>query len=118
MKALQLLGSDKDGGAETYFLSLVEALQAGGVPQACVFRHHEARERRLSQIGAPFETARFGGPLDLLTRGQVKRFAKKQDAQVLIAWMNRAARHTPRGRWGRIGRLGGYYGLKYYRGFD
>jgi glycosyltransferase involved in cell wall biosynthesis len=32
--------------------------------------------------------------------------------------MNRAARHTPRGPWARIGRLGGYYNLKYYRGFD
>jgi glycosyltransferase involved in cell wall biosynthesis len=118
MKALQLLGSDKDGGAETYFLSLVEALQAAGVPQACALRRHEARERGLSRIGAPYEAVRFGGPLDLLSRGQIKRFAKKQDAGVLIAWMNRAARHTPRGRWGRIGRLGGYYGLKYYRGFD
>ncbi|MDB5461347.1 MAG: glycosyltransferase, partial [Caulobacteraceae bacterium] len=27
-------------------------------------------------------------------------------------------RFAPRGPWGRIGRLGGYYGLKYYRGFD
>ena len=32
--------------------------------------------------------------------------------------MNRAARHTPKGPWARIGRLGGYYNLKYYEGFD
>jgi glycosyltransferase involved in cell wall biosynthesis len=32
--------------------------------------------------------------------------------------MNRAARHTPKGPWAWIGRLGGYYNLKYYRGFD
>src|SRR3989344_4315489 len=32
--------------------------------------------------------------------------------------MNRAARHPPRGPWARIGRLGGYYSLKYYKGFD
>ncbi len=32
--------------------------------------------------------------------------------------MNRAARHTPKGPWARIGRLGGYYNLKYYTGFD
>ena len=29
-----------------------------------------------------------------------------------------AARHTPAGSWARIGRLGGYYNLKYYKGFD
>ena len=35
MKAVQVLGSAKDGGAETYFVSLVEALQADGVAPAC-----------------------------------------------------------------------------------
>jgi len=29
-----------------------------------------------------------------------------------------AARHTPGGPWARVGRLGGYYNLKYYKGFD
>jgi glycosyltransferase involved in cell wall biosynthesis len=118
MKALQLLGSDKDGGAETYFLSLVEALQSEGLPQAAAVRPHDGRERRLQTIGAPYTVAPFGGPLDWSTRGKIRRFAKKEDARVLVAWMNRAARHTPKGRWGRVGRLGGYYGLKYYRGFD
>jgi glycosyltransferase involved in cell wall biosynthesis len=118
MKALQLLGSDKDGGAETYFLALVEALQSAGMPQAVALRHHEGRERRLREIGAPSAVASFGGPLDLTTRGKVRRFAKAQQAGVLVAWMNRAARHAPKGPWGRIGRLGGYYGLKYYKGFD
>ena len=118
MKAVQLLGSAKDGGAETYFLALVAALQADGVAQACALRPHAGRERRLGELGLPVMEAPFGGPLDLVTSGRVKRFAGKQDAGVLIAWMNRAAQHAPKGPWGRIGRLGGYYGLKYYKGFD
>jgi glycosyltransferase involved in cell wall biosynthesis len=40
------------------------------------------------------------------------------DAKVIVAWMNRAGRHTPAGPCKRVGRLGGYYSLKYYRGFD
>lgn len=118
MKAVQLLGSAKDGGAETYFLALAEALQASGVAQACAVRPHAGRVRRLGEIGAPVLEAPFGGLLDPFTAGRVKRFARRQDAGALIAWMNRAALHTPKGPWGRIGRLGGYYGLKYYRGFD
>ena len=118
MKALQLLGSAKDGGAETYFLDLTLALQASGLPQACAVRTHAARQGRLREAGLPCAVLPFGGPLDLLTRGRVKRLAKAEGAGVLVAWMNRAARHTPMGPWGRIGRLGGYYGLKYYRGFD
>jgi glycosyltransferase involved in cell wall biosynthesis len=118
MKAVQLLGSAKDGGAETYFLALTEALQADGVPQACALRRHAGRQRRLEALGVPVLEAGFGGPLDLVTSGRVKRFARQEQAGALIAWMNRAARHAPGGPWGRIGRLGGYYGLKYYRGFD
>jgi glycosyltransferase involved in cell wall biosynthesis len=48
----------------------------------------------------------------------VAAFARRQNATVALAWMNRAARHTPSGPWARIGRLGGYYNLKYYKGFD
>jgi glycosyltransferase involved in cell wall biosynthesis len=118
MKAVQLLGSAKDGGAETYFLALIEALQAEGVAQASAVRPHAGRVNRLKALGLPVLEAGFGGPIDLVTAGRIKRFARQEDAGVLIAWMNRAARHAPKGRWGRIGRLGGYYGLKYYRGFD
>ncbi len=118
MKALQLLGSAKDGGAETYFLSLIEALRADGVAQACALRAHPGREQALRRIAIPTCVLPFGGLLDITTRGRVARFARTQEAGVLLAWMNRAARHAPKGPWGRIGRLGGYYGLKYYRGFD
>ena len=118
MKAVQVLGSAKDGGAETYFIALVEALQAHGVAQACAVRPHATRGRRLRELNLPLLEAPFGGPLDLVSAGRVKRFARKEEAGVLIAWMNRAAQHTPKGPWGRIGRLGGYYGLKYYKGFD
>ena len=74
MKAVQLLGSAKDGGAETYFLALIEALQAEGVEQACALRPHAARVRRFGTLGVPLLEAPFGGPLDLLTTGRVKRF--------------------------------------------
>jgi glycosyltransferase involved in cell wall biosynthesis len=48
----------------------------------------------------------------------VAGYAKLQGAKLALAWMNRAARHTPKGPWARVGRLGGYYKLKYYEGFD
>ena len=82
MKTVQLLGSAKDGGAETYFLALVAASQADGLPQACVVRPHPARERRLDAVDVPFVTAPFGGVLDLVTTGRVRRFARQQQAGV------------------------------------
>lgn len=108
---VHLLGSAADGGAETYFAELVSAL--GG---RAAIRPHAGRERRLAAAGVDVSTFPFGGPLDLVTRPRVARFAA--GAEVLVAWMNRAARHCPRGPWARVGRLGGYYALKNYRGFD
>lgn len=118
MSVLHLLGTAGEGGAETYFVDLVSALSEAGVAQAAAIRAHAGRERALAAAKVPTTTARFGGPLDLVTRPKVAGFARAHGTKLALAWMNRAARHTPRGPWARIGRLGGYYNLKYYRGFD
>ena len=118
MSVLHLLGSAEDGGAETYFTDLTAALARAGLPQAAAIRAHPGRERALAKAGVPAAVFGFGGPLDLRTKGRVNRFGKAEEARVLLAWMNRAARHSPQGPWARIGRLGGYYDLKNYRGFD
>jgi glycosyltransferase involved in cell wall biosynthesis len=36
-------------------------------------------------------------------------------AEIAMAWMSRAAYHAPTGPWTLVGRLGGYYDLKYFR---
>ncbi|MDX5393759.1 MAG: glycosyltransferase [Caulobacteraceae bacterium] len=118
MSVLHLLGTAGDGGAETYFVDLVSALAQAGVTQAAAMRSHPGREAALAAAGTPVSTFAFGGPLDLFTAPKIARFARAKETKVALAWMNRAARHTPQGPWARIGRLGGYYKLKYYRGFD
>ena len=118
MSVLHLLGSRGDGGAETYFVDLVRALHAAGMEQACAVRPHAERSRVLTAAGATVGSFGFGGPIDLLTRPRIAAFARQTGATALVAWMNRAARHAPAGPWKRIGRLGGYYSLKYYKGFD
>lgn len=118
MSVLHLLGSGGDGGAETYFVDLVTALHRAGVAEACAIRRHPARAEALAAAGVVAQSFGFGGPLDLITRPRVAALGRRLDAKVMVAWMNRAGRHTPAGPWKRIGRLGGYYSLKYYRGFD
>ncbi len=117
MSVLHLLGTAGEGGAETYFVDLVSALARAGVGQAAAIRPNANRQAALTAAGVPVGTFRFGGPIDLLTKPKVAGFARKHDVKLALAWMNRAARHTPAGPV-RIGRLGGYYNLKYYRGFD
>ena len=115
---LHLLGSSGEGGAETYFVDLVSALKAAGLPTQAAIRTNAGRETALVRAGVETEVLPFGGPFDFSTRRRVGRTAQAAGAGVLVAWMSRAARHAPAGPWRRIGRLGGYYDLKYYRGFD
>lgn len=118
MSVLHLLGSSRDGGAETYFVSLVGALARSGLSQSAAIRAHAGRERALSTIGVPTRVLPFAA-LDLRTGPAIRRLTREQGARVQLQWMNRAGRVAPgRGPWTRIGRLGGYYDLKYYRGCD
>lgn len=118
MSVLHLLGTAGEGGAETYFVDLVTALSRAGASEAAAIRRHAWREAALREAGLPVKVLPFGGPIDIFTRTAVAGYGKLQDARVMLAWMNRAARHAPKGPWARIGRLGGYYNLKYYAGFD
>lgn len=118
MSVLHLLGTAGEGGAETYFVELVAALKRAGVTEAAAIRAHQGRAARLRAEGLPVAILRFGGPLDPFTKPAAARFARRTGTRLALAWMNRAARHTPKGPWARIGRLGGYYNLKYYKGFD
>ena len=118
MSVLHLLGTAGDGGAETYFVDLVAALQRAGVGQAAAIRRHAGREAALKAAGVPVKVLSFGGPIDILTRTAVAGYGRLNEAKLMLAWMNRAARHTPKGPWARIARLGGYYNLKYYAGFE
>jgi len=119
MTVLHLLGSPRHGGAEVYFLDLLEALKADGLDQVAAIHANADRERALAAMGVPTHVMPFKPPFDLTTGPAIGRLARALPAKILLQWMNRAGRVVPkRGPWTRIGRLGGYYDLKYYRGAD
>jgi len=117
MTVLHLLGSPGDGGAETYFLHLAKALHEDGLSQAAALHANRGREEALSRLGIAAHVLPYDAPFDLVTGRRIRRLAEALPARVLLQWMNRAGRVVPRkGPWARIGRLGGYYDLKYYKG--
>lgn len=118
MSLVQTLGSAVNGGAEAYFVALTSAFQRAGLKQAAAIRAHPGREASLAQLGVPTRVLPFGKTFDFGTSPAIAALAREHDAKIIIAWMNRAASLTPAGPWKRIGRLGGYYKLKNYRGFD
>jgi glycosyltransferase involved in cell wall biosynthesis len=111
-----------EGGAEGFFERLVLAQHRQGLDVLAVVRRNAERAARLAAGGlAPVELG-FGGPFDLLTGRRLRATLEGFRPQVVVAWMNRAARFArgaSRGQpWTLVGRLGGPYDLRYYRGCD
>ncbi|MBS7791573.1 glycosyltransferase [Roseococcus sp. SDR] len=104
------------GGAEAFYERLTLALHRAGEEVLPVIRRDAGRAQRLAEA-RPVEL-RFGGALDILTPMRLNRILTDWRPRVAMAWMNRAAGMTPRGEWTLVGRLGGYYDLKYYRHCD
>jgi len=106
------------GGAELFFERLTIALAAAGDTVLPVIRRNAARAERLACADVSPVQLGFGGPFDLLTGRTLRTVLHQFAPRVAVAWMNRAARFTPRGGWVLAGRLGGYYDLSYYRRCD
>lgn len=106
------------GGAEGFYERLCLALHAAGEEVLPVIRRDADRAGRLRAGGLRPVELGFGGALDLLTGPRLRRALEGFAPAVTVAWMNRAARFAPKGPWTLVGRLGGYYDLKYYRRCD
>lgn len=112
------MAGGRHGGAEAFFTRLAVAFQDENLTQKVAVRPYPERIAALQTAGVPVLPMAFGGAFDLFTRARLRQALRDFAPDVVLAWMNRAAAYTPPGDYLRIGRLGGYYNLKYYRGFD
>jgi len=115
MKVMQVMAGAQYGGAEAFFTRLSIALQRAGLDQRVVIREDEARAGLLRDGGVEPLQLPFGGAFDFSTRWALRRAIKDYTPDVVLTWMNRATTMTPRGKFAHVGRLGGYYNLKYYK---
>jgi glycosyltransferase involved in cell wall biosynthesis len=117
-RLLQAIAGAEYGGAETFFLRLTAALQRAGEPQRVLIRRNPARVRSLRAAGVAVTELAFGGLFDVATRLRFQREIAAWRPSIVLTWMSRATRVCPRGHFVHVGRLGGYYDLKYYRRCD
>jgi glycosyltransferase involved in cell wall biosynthesis len=124
LRLFQAMAGAPVGGAEGFFERLAPALARRGVVQRAAIRRDARRAALLRDAGIDAVELGFGGPLDLVTRWRLAREIRSFRPAVVLGWMNRACAALPGG--GRdavppyvtVGRLGGYYALKYYRRCD
>ena len=115
MKMVQLMAGASHGGAEAFFSRLVPALHADGIAQTAIIRTDSKRAEALQKTGVETFQLAYGGMLDLCTPWRIKKLVSLNKPDIVMSWMNRASRMMPVGQWQRVGRLGGYYNLKYYK---
>jgi glycosyltransferase involved in cell wall biosynthesis len=115
IRLLQAMAGAPHGGAEAFFERLAPALGRAGVTQRILIRENPKRAALLRSQGLEVAEAPFGGALDLVTHWRFAREVKAFRPDIVLTWMNRASRFVPKGAHVTVGRLGGYYDLKYYR---
>ena len=76
MSVLHLLGSPGEGGAETYFVSLLRALHKAGLKQSAAIHANPGRERDLAAIGIPTKVLPFARPIDIVTGSRAAAYAR------------------------------------------
>jgi len=106
------------GGAEAFFTRLVLALDRAGLEQRVVIRKNVRRAEALRAGGIEPVQLAFGGMLDWRTPRALKREVDAFRPDVVLTWMNRASIMCPEGDFVHVGRMGGYYDLKYYQKCD
>lgn len=124
MRVIQAMAGAAQGGAEAFYARLVPALARAGLEQWAVTRPVPERLEALARDGVPALELGFGNPyLDLLSRWKFRGAIKEFRPDIVVTWANRATALCPSSpvaghRFLKVGRLGGYYDVKYYRDCD
>ncbi len=124
MRIAHVIAGAPMGGAEAFYERLAAAQHAAGEAVLAVVREDAGRAARLRAAGLDPVQLPFGGPFDLRTGPALHRALGGFAPEVVVSWANRATlfagrvRRRGNGAWTLVGRLGGYYDLKYYRRCD
>lgn len=114
MRIAQVMAGAVNGGAELFFERMTLALTQDAQDVLPIIRRDPVRAAKFRDAGLTPVQLRFGGRFDFSTKPAIRHALSSFRADVAIAWMSRAAVNLPAGAWTNIGRLGGYYDIKYY----
>jgi glycosyltransferase involved in cell wall biosynthesis len=114
MRLLQAMAGAEFGGAEAFFVRLASAFERHGIEQRVLIRDNPKRAALMREAGVGVAELPFGGFFDLKTRFGFRRAIDEYKPDIVLTWMNRATQFCPKGNFVHVGRLGGYYDLKYY----
>ena len=120
LSLLHIIAGAGHGGAETFCLDTILALDEMGVRQRVICRPHSYFIEKLDQRGIPYDLLNFS-IFDRLGFGtaRIKKITASFKPSLVHAWLGRAASFVPVGLDVPVlGWFGGYYNLKRYKTSD
>ncbi|MCK5826111.1 MAG: glycosyltransferase [Desulfuromusa sp.] len=120
MRLMQVLVSQAEAGAETYFEKVASAFaQDQTITQRLIIESLPSREQRLQSAGVDFRTLPMGFfSKALFYKYQFKKEVTEFNPDLIVTWANRASRKCPPTSAVVVGRIGGHYDIKNYRKCD
>ena len=106
------------GGAENFFAQLSVALKRAGVDVMAALRASPIHEAMLKAGGVPYRTFAFGRNFDFRTGRELAEMNRQFLPDVVLTFTQRSSSMMPKGDYPMVGRLGGYYNLKYFKRCD
>ena len=119
MRILHMIAGAEHGGAETYCLDAIKALDERGVEQHVICRPHSNYLETFSEKSISHSIRSFNKLLKWFEQNQIKKDIENFEPDIVHCWMNRASSFVPElNSTPIIGWFGGYYKLKYYKNCD
>jgi glycosyltransferase involved in cell wall biosynthesis len=114
---MHIIGSRQPGGAEGFFVRLVQALNEAGHEASAIVPPGSAVAVALGETVRQWPI-KMRGHWDLIARHQIQARIDRQAPDIVMTYLGRAARlvRLPSGRLPvHVARLGGYYDLRQYQ---
>lgn len=115
--SVHVLGSRQFGGADRFYVRLVEALNEAGYPALAINRPGSPVGEALGQSGAPQRQLPLANGWDLYSMWRLRRILQADPPRVVQSYMGRGTRLTRVPRklpTVHVARLGGYYKISGY----
>jgi glycosyltransferase involved in cell wall biosynthesis len=113
MKVVQFIVGSY-GGAERFYVKLLTALREYGVDQHAIHNNHAGLSAAIATSGVPATAIPFAKGVDRIGRHLYREALARIRPDIVVHWMNRAARRAELGPHINVGRLGGFYPVRYY----
>ncbi len=116
-KSIHIIGSRSLGGAESFYMRLIKALQQSGDQSIAINRPHSLVAQELPD-SVPQYHCKMRSQWDFLSRMAISKVIKQEKPDIVQTYMTRATilTHVPSGKGPvHIARLGGYYNINRFQ---